>query len=499
MACDSHCSHHCVPFAPPDVASPFVELLSSNHPPSGPHARAVSDAVGRASADLGHVVYAIQSLVGKAAELESYIRRHTGILSPLRRLPNEMLSAIFVHCTDLDTPFDPARNDVWVIARVCSRWRAVALATPRLWSNFILPPGPMEFQQPLPPPIPIEHWEVQLDRAHLAPLAIRLQQRSALVTRELMELLLDASSQWEEVTITHLDDFYWFIDHDSEFTRLKRLTLGGYGYGPLLLDDTLTVDMTQSLPALTYLHFSLSPFPRHLILPWSQLRTCVLHRIRMSDIQWILPLLSSGTQVSIHRPEDHGGDLSPLVTRIESLEIVNSSPHTLSSLLNIIVAPDLQKLLFREMRPPGVAVVGPDPPDINTFLDNSQCRLTHLRAIECVLNSLMDILTSLSARDIVWLDITPTYHDDLRRLFSEFERAEQPPVSRLQTLVLRGPLEQHSELVNHPGLSSRNPTLRFYKRTFDLLDDWEIPERKPLEGTSGLDVVVISELRKKSV
>ncbi|KZV81085.1 hypothetical protein EXIGLDRAFT_629076, partial [Exidia glandulosa HHB12029] len=64
-----------------------------------------------------------------------------GLLHPIRRLPDEVLSMIF----EVVPTFRPKRPILsgslkprrpFVISAVCRRWRAVALSTPALWNTF---------------------------------------------------------------------------------------------------------------------------------------------------------------------------------------------------------------------------------------------------------------------------------------------------------------------------------------------------------------------------
>ncbi|KAJ7649859.1 hypothetical protein FB45DRAFT_818961, partial [Roridomyces roridus] len=127
--CDRPCSMHCGIDGP--ARSPFPELICNNTSPSDPEAAIISDTIQKARADLARVEHAIRSLVSQRQELEEVIHSHTGIL--LRRLPNELLSEIFLRCVDDKAPFNAAQNANWIVARVCSRWRGVALSSPNLW------------------------------------------------------------------------------------------------------------------------------------------------------------------------------------------------------------------------------------------------------------------------------------------------------------------------------------------------------------------------------
>ncbi|KAF9458840.1 hypothetical protein BDZ94DRAFT_1123845, partial [Collybia nuda] len=56
-------------------------------------------------------------------------------LSPHKHLPPEVLSTIFVFCTDNQPTSLPSCHSglPWVLLQVCSRWRQIALAEHRLW------------------------------------------------------------------------------------------------------------------------------------------------------------------------------------------------------------------------------------------------------------------------------------------------------------------------------------------------------------------------------
>ncbi|KAJ7177537.1 hypothetical protein C8R43DRAFT_872431, partial [Mycena crocata] len=61
------------------------------------------------------------------------LRRVLGDLSALRLFPSELLAEVFSYlCTDED-PITDARHGLGPVLRVCSAWRAIALAEPRLW------------------------------------------------------------------------------------------------------------------------------------------------------------------------------------------------------------------------------------------------------------------------------------------------------------------------------------------------------------------------------
>lgn len=77
---------------------------------------------------------------------QSIAAKRQGVLHPLRRVPNELLLTIFHTCVEVETdeirrrlPHTPLPHAPINLAGVCTRWRRVALQTPRLWSYIHAP------------------------------------------------------------------------------------------------------------------------------------------------------------------------------------------------------------------------------------------------------------------------------------------------------------------------------------------------------------------------
>ncbi|KAK0435608.1 hypothetical protein EV421DRAFT_2039044 [Armillaria borealis] len=87
--------------------------------------------------------------------LATDIAQYKKALHPIRRLPPEVLSEIFLQCIDengteneasrfLDATPSCPKNSLdpsqcpWTLSKVCSKWRAISLSFPRLWSNIHL-------------------------------------------------------------------------------------------------------------------------------------------------------------------------------------------------------------------------------------------------------------------------------------------------------------------------------------------------------------------------
>lgn len=85
----------------------------------------------------------VTSFCRRTDELQGQIALHHALVSPIRRIPDEILSEIFFHLHSLwnDGEHEPYRG--WhkqhvLISIICRRWRTVSLLTPALWSHICL-------------------------------------------------------------------------------------------------------------------------------------------------------------------------------------------------------------------------------------------------------------------------------------------------------------------------------------------------------------------------
>ncbi|KAJ7140617.1 hypothetical protein C8R44DRAFT_974470 [Mycena epipterygia] len=83
----------------------------------------------------------LASLAGQRHSRQQTLALLRAALSPVQRMPAEILAQIFMWCLNDNlhhySLIDP-RNSPMILTRVCARWRAVALATSRLWENMSL-------------------------------------------------------------------------------------------------------------------------------------------------------------------------------------------------------------------------------------------------------------------------------------------------------------------------------------------------------------------------
>ncbi|KAJ6501907.1 hypothetical protein C8R45DRAFT_924387 [Mycena sanguinolenta] len=164
---------------------------------------------------------ALSSLQFRRKQLLQSIKTHKSILSPIRRLPPEILGEIFslivratFHSSGY-TPLPVTQHAPWLLTRVCRHWSAVALATPTLWSMIYvnLDHGGYRGAVPL--------VKLSLARSGSAALIVRFYKEcgcddnSHLV--EILDAILSSSDQWRTAHFTEISSF------PSSYEFLRRL------------------------------------------------------------------------------------------------------------------------------------------------------------------------------------------------------------------------------------------------------------------------------------
>ncbi|KAJ7474203.1 hypothetical protein FB451DRAFT_1558398 [Mycena latifolia] len=123
-------------------------LSQSNEPLSDPQALHVQQILDDTLTTLSDIEEEISTTLLSLLKLESdrrarskYAATLKGVLSPMRRIPSEILAEIFLHCRNnsLEAPtysVADSRQAPIVLGHVSSRWRQVAHNSPRLWDQF---------------------------------------------------------------------------------------------------------------------------------------------------------------------------------------------------------------------------------------------------------------------------------------------------------------------------------------------------------------------------
>ncbi|KAF7324259.1 hypothetical protein MSAN_02529200 [Mycena sanguinolenta] len=129
-----------------DIVAKMVRLWSTNDPPLDSESAVLTDVLestrvrlGAVDAELAGLKARVQCLEQDRSDLSSLEANVANVLSPLRRVPRDILAEIFDWTLD---PTEPAPWELcpcaplsiatspWVLTHVSSLWRAVAVASP---------------------------------------------------------------------------------------------------------------------------------------------------------------------------------------------------------------------------------------------------------------------------------------------------------------------------------------------------------------------------------
>ncbi|KAF7348267.1 F-box domain-containing protein [Mycena sanguinolenta] len=127
--------------------SPFVDQLNTNYVPSDAEVLEIRSLLVDPTHDLARIDAQIEAmevslgqLKEQRASLKEPIDAHKALISPMRRIPQDVLLEIFFSClpTEHNALIDPAQAPL-ILGRVSRHWREVAYSTPMVWSSIHIP------------------------------------------------------------------------------------------------------------------------------------------------------------------------------------------------------------------------------------------------------------------------------------------------------------------------------------------------------------------------
>ncbi|KAF7291771.1 F-box domain-containing protein [Mycena chlorophos] len=197
------------------MESPVPGLLKTNLPPSNDqliaiHAflAATSPEFARLDEEASVLQARLASVIQKRDAMGEIVNGHRALLSPIRRLPSELLGKIFVSTlpTKRDTAIS-ADEGPMLLMQVCRSWRAVALTTPQLWASIYIVCPESDTATSLPRLLRVVNtW---LARSGALPLSMTLAPAGNpskyspphAIDDGLLQLVLSLASRWSSITI----------------------------------------------------------------------------------------------------------------------------------------------------------------------------------------------------------------------------------------------------------------------------------------------------------
>ncbi|KAJ6545047.1 hypothetical protein DFH09DRAFT_659085 [Mycena vulgaris] len=304
------------------------------------------------------------------------------MVSSLRRLPSEILSEIFLHCSRSQDGCTPRP-----FAAVCSRWRDVALLTPRLWCNVYL------YETEIATPSLHSLLSLQLERSGQVPLDVVFS--DPYDKTSIFELVLTASHRWQS-----LDLDLTFSQHEhlcssaSHFPILKRLTIR-------IVPSLELGNLSKPLPLLEELTLKWPPYLVPPELPWTRLTKCTLIHCSSFEVLNILRSSSAMEELSLYQcygPDQRDPKPIPTTSKIRYLKMSRCDRAFNKDFLAYLTAPVLQELLIEHPDESGTTT------QITSLLAAPITRLTlcGVRVLERDLIALLKLADAVDHLEISW-------------------------------------------------------------------------------------------------
>jgi hypothetical protein len=244
-----------------------------------------------------------------------FLEEHKGLLSPVRRLPYEILAQMFDVCAnDLESCWTVPP---WTLAHVSRRWRAVALSLPEIWG--VVPPIRLSMKDKGKKFIPL--LRELLHRSGEHPLSLHVSSDEVgIVNHPIFQLLITHCMRWRTVVMElEVRDFQAL----TQFIRRRLSSL----YSLKLVvrmphDGDYVLEPFSIAPMLREVEIDC---PRiQLLLPWEQLTR---YTERSTDPIGVLQVLSVSSEMnyfsySTRAIIDIQGHLEPMtLTKITTLHL----------------------------------------------------------------------------------------------------------------------------------------------------------------------------------
>ncbi|KAJ6463570.1 hypothetical protein C8R45DRAFT_1177472 [Mycena sanguinolenta] len=221
-----------------DITREYYRLLNSNDSPyESCDVELVNSVVAETEKCLARIDDQIARLRSRLAQLEAqrvslskHLERNKSILSPLRCLPPEILVEIFSwtlpsivsvrRCGSFDVTHPP-----WTLGHISSRWRAVALTSPSLWSLIAVNYTGTADDRPA---IPQSMLETQLERARTLKVHFYASENFTTMGHQqrMFEFLAAHSTRWEELSISLTANMVRLLTRlQGQLPALRRLWL----------------------------------------------------------------------------------------------------------------------------------------------------------------------------------------------------------------------------------------------------------------------------------
>ena len=366
---------------------PIPSLFKTNNPPAASDVSAIHGEISIAESslfDLNHQIGLATAILDdlrlKQTQEEQRLKMLKGVLHPIRRIPPELLAAIFSltlphHWVESSSVYYRSynyRKAVLLPGQICGFWRDISLTTPQIWSKITLNLTEKTYQSEINL---VNTW---LSRAGEQPLFIQIFHPNPANTRGISNpvipsTLVASCSRWSYLLL--VGSQYWLQGGALDGVRnrlsiLKSLTDNSAAVG--------NTDLFENTPQLRNYRFHHKPFISPSSQCWIRLTDLSVNNSTTGQCYEILSqaqnLLTCSFHIIFETPDL---PLSQLChPHLCSLSVVHGSNYyNYDTILDYLTLPALSTLQYTEAIPSNIARTRSS---VAAFLSRSKCFLNRL-------------------------------------------------------------------------------------------------------------------------
>jgi hypothetical protein len=325
---------------------------------------AIDSQFARYDPEISRLQSILADLHEKRARLQSYKECCSSVLSPVRKLPPEVLQNVFLACRS------PEPNVIPVVGQVCRHWRDLVEGTPQLWSNISIGRTRFGFHQHY-----LNLVALFLKRSANRPLSLTIRQPA---DGRLVGLVSRHANRWHTLRLSSKDKaFYTSFGLNGRFLpTLEKLEIL----------ETATESPEEPIKILHHAsnlrHVVLKNALEFWDLPWSQLTRLQYDVHATIDAVHVLRLCPRLEECAFDKlqvmadPDDPAiltlrplRNLRSLRLAVDTVNHTQSAEAIMHTFLTALTSPSLTSL----------TIIGQwTPADLTGFLAQSQCQLAHL-------------------------------------------------------------------------------------------------------------------------
>ncbi|KAJ7253544.1 hypothetical protein C8J57DRAFT_1659707, partial [Mycena rebaudengoi] len=126
------------------IESPFRHMLNTNIIPDDAEYHQIRDFLvdprkeaAYLAEQIAHMQKVLEELTRKRDDLTEFVDAHMALVSPARRLPDDVIREIFMASLPANRNCAiSAKESPLLLCTVCQSWRSLALSTPQLWTSI---------------------------------------------------------------------------------------------------------------------------------------------------------------------------------------------------------------------------------------------------------------------------------------------------------------------------------------------------------------------------